>query len=148
MIITQSELILDISKAISGSIHDFNIFKERLINNQLIQLLNLMGTVIVWADSAYEALDKYLPNWQFLVNEKGKRNHPLTDEQKQKNKHKSKTRILVEHTISRVKKYRACSERVRNMTPEKQSRYWNIAAGICNLRRATELEINKIFGYH
>ena len=146
--ITQSELILDVSKAISGSVHDFKIFKERLIKPQLRQLLNLMGTVIVWADSAYEASEKYLPNWQFLINEKGKRNHPLSKEQRLKNKHKSKTRILVEHTISRIKKYRACSERVRNMTPAKQSRYWNIAAGLCNLRRATELEIKEIFDYN
>lgn len=145
---TQSELILDISKAMSGSVHDFNIFKERLINHQLLQLLSLMKSVIVWADSAYEALDKYLPKWQFMINEKGKRNHPLSETQILSNKYKSKTRILVEHAISRIKKYRSCSDRVRNMTPAKQSRYWNIVAGLCNLRRSTELEIKQLFGYH
>ena len=110
-----------------------------------MQLLNLMGTVNVWADSAYEALEKYLPDcWQFFINEKGKRNHPLTDEQKRKNKYKSKTRIVVEHAIGRVKKYRVCSDRVRNMTPEKQSQCWNIVAGICNLRRSSELGIKEL----
>jgi len=140
-------LILDISKAIKGSVHDFKIFKEHLIGRDLNQLLSLMRNVTVWADSAYEAMDKYCPDWICLINEKGKRNHPLTPEQKRNNTVKSKTRILVEHTIGRIKKYRACSDRVRNMTPAKQSRYWNIAAGLCNLRRATELEIKELFGY-
>lgn len=106
-----------------------------------------MKTVIVWADSAYAAIQKYFPSWTCLINEKGKRNHPLTKKQKLNNKLKSKTRIKVEHVISRIKKYRSCSERVRNMTAIKQSRYWNIVAGICNLRRATELEIQDILGY-
>ena len=139
---------MDISKAINASVHDFKVFKERLIRPELLGLFSLMKTVVVWADSAYEALHKYFPNWICHINEKGKRNHPLTEDQKRKNKLKSKTRIAVEHTISRVKKYRCCSERVRNMTADKQSRYWNIVAGLCNLRRATELEIQGVFGYH
>lgn len=145
--ITQSELILDISPAINGSVHDFRVFKERLIGRELKRLLRLMKTVIVWADSAYEALDQYFPSWVCHINEKGKRNHPLTDAQKRKNRVKSKTRIAVEHTISRIKKYRCCAERVRNMTASQQSHYWQIVAGLCNLRRATELEIQDVFGY-
>ena len=106
-----------------------------------------MKQTIVWADSAYEALVKLFPEWVAFVNEKGKRNSPLTNEQKLKNKLKTKIRILVEHVISRIKKYRCCMERTRNMKATKQSRYWNIIAGICNLRRASELSILPIFGY-
>jgi len=147
VIITQSGLILDLSNAIKGSVHDFRIFKERLLNKPLKRMLHLLKSVIVWADSAYEALPEYFPEWRCRVNEKAKRNHPLTQQQKDRNRWKSKTRILVEHTISRIKKYRTCSDRVRNMTSNKQTRYWNIVAGLCNLRKATELNIQDLFGY-
>jgi len=33
------------------------------------------------------------------------------------------------------------------MTEVKQSRYWNIVAGVCNLRRAKELGIQDVFDY-
>ena len=131
----------------NGSVHDFKVFKERLINKKLNRLFKLLKTVIVWADSAYEALSELFPNWVCLVHEKGKRNHPLTQEQKRANKLKTKVRISVEHTISRIKKYRCCADRVRKMTEVKQSRYWNIVAGICNLRRAKELGIQDVFDY-
>ena len=107
-----------------------------------------MKKVIIWADSAYESLDRLFPEWLCFINEKGKRNHPLTSEQKLKNKLKSKIRILIEHTISRIKKYRCCSDRTRNLTSKKQSLFWNIVSGICNLRKATQLGIQQLFGYN
>lgn len=107
-----------------------------------------MKNVYLWCDSAYESIEKLLPkNWICLVNQKAKRNHPLTLDEKIKNKLKSKVRISIEHTIGRIKKYRCCLERVRNMTQTKQSIYWNIVAGICNLRRAYSLNIQFVFGY-
>lgn len=147
MIITLTALIMDISNAFNGSVHDFKIFKKQTINRALKKLLKLMKQIIVYGDSAYEALEKIFPKWICQINEKGKRNHPLSDEQKLKNRIKTKVRILVEHVISRIKKYRCCLERVRNTTATKQSRYWNIVAGLCNLRRAEELQILHVFGY-
>jgi hypothetical protein len=44
-----------------------------------------MKTVIVWADSAYEALSALFPKWVCLIHQKGKRNHPLTKKQKMNN---------------------------------------------------------------
>ena len=117
------------------------------INKTLKHLFKLMKQVIVWADSAYEAISKIFPEWICLINQKGKRNHPLSDEQKLKNKLKTKIRILVEHVISRIKKYRYCLERTRNMTDIKQAQYWNIVSGICNLHRAYKLNIQHLFGY-
>ena len=137
-------MIGDISKAVSGSVHDFRVFKEHLFNQQLDCLLKLMKNVLVWGDSAYEALVKIFPDWTSLINEKARRNHPLTQEQKIKNKCKSKTRILVEHTFARIKTYRCCLDRVRNMKASKQTVYWHIVAGICNLRRANTLGLNQL----
>ena len=57
----------------------------------------------VWADSAYRsALIEWfleLLMWCSHINEKGYRNHPLTQEQNQSNREKSKTRAKVEHVF-------------------------------------------------
>jgi hypothetical protein len=103
-----------------------------------------MQGVLIWADSAYIAIPKLYPDWDSRIHEKGKRNNPLNETQKMNNRTKSKTRIYVEHTISRIKKYRCCLERVRNLTTARQQRYWNIVAGICNLRLIQALEIQDI----
>jgi transposase, IS5 family len=57
----------------------------------------------VWADSAYRsAVIEWLLgilNWCSHIHERGYRNHPLTEEQKQGNREKSKTRAKVEHVF-------------------------------------------------
>lgn len=110
-------------------------------------MLKLMKKVILYGDSAYEAIAALFPKWITRINQKGKRNRPLTEEQKLTNKLKNRIRILIEHVISFLKKYRCCAERVRNISAEWQSRFWNVVAGIYNLRRATTLGITEVFGY-
>jgi IS5 family transposase len=60
----------------------------------------------LYADSAYtgEAIEKLLAakNTKAQINEKGYRNKPLTDQQKQSNRIKSKTRARVEHIFGFV----------------------------------------------
>ena len=70
---------------VNSTTHDFSLFKLRGLSPVLSDLLFLMGKVMVWADSAYEALVKHYPNWQEKVQEKARRNHPLTDTQKRRN---------------------------------------------------------------
>ena len=57
----------------------------------------------MWADCAYRsALIEWLLallNWCSKIHEKGYRNHPLTEEQKESNREKSKTRAKVEHVF-------------------------------------------------
>jgi IS5 family transposase len=77
----------------SASVHDSQRAAE-LIDEQDSE---------VWMDSAYtgEELMKEMlarnPNAVFHINEKGFKNKPLTDEQKARNREKSKTRARVEH---------------------------------------------------
>lgn len=62
----------------------------------------------VWGDSAYtgqqETIRAIAPMAEVLTNEKGARNRPLTDEQKARNREKSKTRARVEHPFLVVKR--------------------------------------------
>ena len=62
----------------------------------------------VWGDSAYrgqaEVLAEAAPNALDFTNEKGYRNHPLSDAQKAKNRTKSKVRAKVEHVFCVIKR--------------------------------------------
>jgi hypothetical protein len=57
----------------------------------------------------------------------------LSQEEKEYNKIHSKKRIIVEHTISRLKKYRIMSEIFRNKL-RKYNRISDIVAGLVNYR--------------
>lgn len=58
---------------------------------------------LIWADSAYrsDAIEHTLDliGFESQIHERGYRNHPLTEEQKQSNRTKSKTRAKVEHVF-------------------------------------------------
>jgi len=64
------------------------------------------GDVVVYADSAYQsaAIDAALAakNIDPQINEKGTRGHPLSDEQKARNREKSRTRSRVEHVFAQM----------------------------------------------
>lgn len=61
----------------------------------------------VWGDSAYtgqsEVLEEHAPNAQDFTHAKGRRNAPLTEEDKRKNRTKSKVRAKVEHVFRVLK---------------------------------------------
>lgn len=89
-----SKLILDY-EVTTASVHDSQLFKT------LITTADRGGKV--WADSAYEGteflLHAALHQVENNVHEKAYRNCPLTDEQKQENRHRSKIRARVEHVF-------------------------------------------------
>lgn len=67
------------------------------------------------------------------LNEKARRNHPLAREQKKLNRLRSSTRIGVEHTFSRRKKYGIASDIYRNHDGD-DDQTMNIVGGLVNLR--------------
>jgi IS5 family transposase len=91
---TKSKFI-DTYKVTNASVHDSQPLDDLLSEKDEGQLFH--------ADSAYtgedqeKVISKYKMNNQ--VHEKGYRNNPLTEEQKAKNRKKSKTRARVEHVF-------------------------------------------------
>jgi len=91
---TKSKFI-DKFKVTDASVHDSQALDDLLTENDEGQDFH--------ADSAYtgEDQEKVISKYKMknLVNEKGYRNKPLTDEQKESNREKSKTRARVEHVF-------------------------------------------------
>lgn len=82
-----SKIIMDYATT-SANIHDSNEFSEFLGEDDKV----------VYADSAY--VGKEIPNHvENRVCEKGYRGKPLTDEQKESNRRKSKIRCRIEHVF-------------------------------------------------
>lgn len=86
-----SKLIVEYSMT-SANVHDSQAL-QRLINEE---------DQVLYADSAYSGTDLLASLPEKLarrVHEKGTRNHPLTDEQKENNRLKSKIRVRVEYVF-------------------------------------------------
>jgi len=82
-----------------AAVHDSQVFEELLD-----QTTDPEGKKRpVYADSAYRSQDQEERlagnGFESQIHEKGARNHPLTDEQKESNRIKSKTRARVEHVF-------------------------------------------------
>lgn len=77
----------------SASVHD---------SQEMVELIDEKDNE-VWLDSAYvgkeleEEVKEKNPEVVLQINEKGHKNHPLTEEQKASNREKSRTRVRVEH---------------------------------------------------
>jgi hypothetical protein len=85
-------------------------------------------------DLGYLGVEKDFPEQLSALPYKRKRNqHELSQEEKEYNKIHSKKRIVVEHTICRLKKYRIMSDIFRNKL-RKYNRISDIVSGLINYR--------------
>jgi transposase len=106
----------------NGSKHDFQLFKE---SRSVIS-----PATCALADSGYQGLLGLHSNSQTPT--KKTKLHPLTKEQKAKNRELSKKRILIENIIRKLKIFRILSERYRNRRKRFGLRF-NLIATIYNL---------------
>ncbi|HXT85345.1 MAG TPA: transposase family protein [Verrucomicrobiae bacterium] len=108
----------------NGKRHDYNIYKENhptVIPKQVVNVVDL----------GYHEMEKDLPEQLSVLPFKKKINLPLSQEEKDYNIIHSKMRIVVEHTISRLKKYRILAEIFRNKL-RKYDKVSDIVTGLVN----------------
>lgn len=105
----------------SGKMHDFRIFKESKIH------IDPKASIIV--DSGYQGLQKIHANT--LLPKKRRKNHPLTPDDKKKNRELSSARVVNENVIGVIKRYRILAEKYRNRRKRFNLRF-NLIAGIYN----------------
>jgi hypothetical protein len=118
--------ILYKAKHKKGRMHDYNIYKKNhsITPKQVVNVIDL----------GYLGVEKDFPEQLSALPYKKKRNQDeLSEEEKKYNKIHSKKRIVIEHTICRLKKYRIQSEVFRNKL-RKYDRMSDIVAGLVNYR--------------
>lgn len=117
--------ILLVTKTKSARRHD-----KRLADKDTL-FERIPEPITVWADTGFQGIQKQHHN--SMVPTKAKKNSPLTYEQKQENKIISGIRVVVEHAIGGIKRYRSVSEKYRNHTAYMDDKLTLVAAGLWNL---------------
>lgn len=129
---TPSGIIVDQSPSVGGRQHDFQVLKEdhaqRGIFNEFAEV-----RASLYGDSGFQGMAEMGLPLEVRLIERARRNHPLQREQKKLNSLRAATRVKVEHTISRRKKYRIAGEQYRNRD-EDYDQAMNIVGGLVNLR--------------
>lgn len=105
----------------NGRRHDFRLLKESNVH--------FHPKINVATDSGYLGLQKIHPN-TFMPKKKSKK-HSLSIEDKRQNRKLSSQRVLNEHVIGKVKRFKIIADKYRNRRKRFGLRF-NLIAGIYN----------------
>lgn len=108
-----------------GRRHDYDIYKKNhpLVPKQVVNVFDL----------GYLGVEKDFPEQLSSLPNRKKRNIDPSEEEMEYNKSHSKKRIVIEHTICRLKKYRILADVFRNRL-RKYNKVSDIVAGLVNYR--------------
>ena len=105
----------------NGKRHDFRVLKESRVRFQ-------KETQVV-TDTGYQGLQKLHSN--SALPKKKRKHHPLTKEEKNRNKELSSLRVLNENVIGWLKRFKIIADRYRNRRKRFGLRF-NLISGIYN----------------
>lgn len=112
-----------------GKTHDFKLFKDSRVH--------FKEATDAKTDSGYQGIKEIHPNsttpYKRKRKEKNKARVPLTKEQRRHNHQLAHDRILNEHVIGALKRFRIIADRYRNRRKRFGLRF-NLIAGIYNLQ--------------
>lgn len=132
-LLTTKTLILHVSGNLPGSVSDSTVLAGSGIMHSIPE------DVQVNLDRGYEGAEDRYPNNKVYKPKRAQRNHPLTLFEKLYNHLINKTRILVEHVIGRLKKFRIVSELYRNRRSA-HADYLVAVVGLINFRALNSLD--------
>lgn len=92
----------------------------------------LPSGVEAWVDLGFVGLEKDYPHLEVVMPHKKPKNGALTLEQRQENKLIRQLRMRIEHTISRLKRFRAVADIYRNHASQLADKFIWLAAGLSN----------------
>ena len=108
LISTKNRFIKYLSRPYGGRRHDFNLLKK-----EFPPALPWFEHCTIRVDSGYIGIsNSYLCKSVFIPHKKSK-NKPLTSEQKMANQQLASERIVVEHSIAGLKRFRILADRRR-----------------------------------
>ncbi len=105
----------------NGKSHDFRLFKESKVV--------VHPEIVIGVDTGYQGLQKI--HHRTLIPKKRSKKHPLSREDKAKNRDLSRKRVFIENVIGMVKRFKIISDRYRNRRKRFGLRF-NLLAGLYN----------------
>ncbi len=126
-VLTTRTLILHVSGNVPGSVNDLTWLSGSGI------MYSIPENVQVNLDRCYEGAEHRFPHNKIYKAKRASRNHPITLLEKLLNHVINQTRILVEHVMGSLKKFRIVSELYRNPRAAHR-RFFLAVAGLVNFR--------------
>jgi len=108
-----------------GHRHDYDIYKK----NHVVTPKQVVNVV----DLGYLGIEKDFPEQLSSIQNRKKKNQELSKVEIEYNKNHAKRRIVIEHTICRLKKYRIIADIFRNRL-KKHNMVSEIISGMVNYR--------------
>lgn len=108
IIVNEHGEIRAVSDSTPGSVHDLEHLRQSGVSTAIPPDIGVLG------DAGYQGLSKVLPEHSVATPHKAKRNHPLTQAEKDINREFSSTRIIVENTLGELKHFRVLADRFRH----------------------------------
>lgn len=121
MVVDKKGALVIATSFANGKKHDFRLFKE--------SKTGVHPQINILTDSGYLGINKIHQNSS--QPKKKSKKKPLTKEEKRGNSELSSRRVLNEHVISRVKKFRIVGDRYRNRRKRFGLRF-NLICGVYN----------------
>jgi hypothetical protein len=115
-----------LSETAEGKKHDFTMLKELKLPDHIPKHIRKH------LDLAFLGFKKTFPGHKISMPKKKPRNKELSYYHKRKNKEKSSFRVLIEHAIGGVKRYKIVSDVFRNRIDDADDRVMLIACGLWN----------------
>jgi hypothetical protein len=120
----ENERILVITPTKAGRRHD------KIIADKIGLFENIPKDVGIWTDSGFQGIQHRHPNT--LICKRGRKDKPLTDLEKKENKVIASFRMVSEHAIGRIKRFKALSDVFRNNVGILDDLFIEIAGGLWN----------------
>src|SRR5919198_3809858 len=108
-----------------GRIHDYEVFKNKHPTTPL-QVENIL-------DLGYLGVQNDFPTVRYVLPFRKKKKSELSDQEKRHNRQHSKLRVIVEHTICRIKKFGIMGTKFRNRLG-RYDHVSDIVSGLVNFR--------------
>jgi transposase len=116
-----------VSSSVPGSTHDLTLLRQ----SNLLDHLDAAQAAML--DKGYDGIRNDYPALTLYHPHKARRNHPLTDDQKADNRHLSKYRIVIEHTLAQVSQFQVLAQLYRHAR-DRHSQLVRIVSALVNRR--------------
>lgn len=123
---TDQTYILWLSPTKPGARQDYHRFKQAQIGERI------PAEVGVWVDLGFVGIKKDHPDLAVLIPHKRSKLKPLTPAQKAENRVISAFRIVVEHALAGIKRFRCLTDTYRNKGQALADQFMLIACGLWN----------------
>ena len=108
LVSTAKKIIRYISNSYVGTAHDFMLMQWEFLPEQ-----NWFKDKKIRLDSGFQGFEGLYPVREAILPQKKPKNKTLSDEAKLENQLKAQKRVVVEHSIAGLKRFRILSDRLR-----------------------------------